>query len=208
MPATAGSQLDIADLVPAEGPFVQALKRAGCVILGKTRTTEFALGGINLKHRIAWNPWDATMHRTPGGSSSGSAVATAAGLCVFAIGSDTGGSVRIPAALCGVVGYKATAGLWPIEGVFPLSHTLDSIGIFTATVHDAAVAFGALTGQSIPERSALDGLRLGKPLNHFFDDLAPEVDGCMAHALAHLAGCGKTPEHASETCDARNVLIV
>jgi aspartyl-tRNA(Asn)/glutamyl-tRNA(Gln) amidotransferase subunit A len=134
MPTTAGSRLDIHDLVPPQGSFVNALQRAGCVILGKTRTTEFALGGFNLDRPPPWNPCDANVPRMTGGSSHGSAVAMAAGLAAFTVGSDTGGSVRWPAALCGVVGYKASGsgkGSWPCDGVLPLSPELDSIGIFT-----------------------------------------------------------------------------
>ena len=99
MPTTNGSLGDTADLTGCEGPFVRTLKQAGCIILGKTKTVEFALGatGINAARGTPWNPWDPSAHRCPGGSSSGSAVATAARLCAFAIGSDTGGSVRIPA---------------------------------------------------------------------------------------------------------------
>lgn len=190
MPTTAGSDLDISDLVQPEGTFITALKRAGCIILGKTATTEFALGGINLKHRMPWNPWDANTPRTPGGSSSGSAVAMAAGLCAFAVGSDTGGSVRIPAALCGVFGYKSSPGIWPCDGVFPLAPTLDSLGTFSRTARDAAVIFSTLAGQPAPAASALRGLRLGKPVNLFFDDLAPEVDACVDRALGLLENAG------------------
>jgi len=190
MPTKAGSDLPISDLVQPEGSFVTALKRAGCVILGKTRMSEFALGGINFKHRVPWNPWDATTQRTPGGSSSGSAVAMAGGLCAFAVGSDTGGSVRLPAALCGVFGYKSTAGLWPVDGVFPLAPTLDSIGTFSATARDAAIVASTLTGRPAPVAASLSGMRLGRPLTLFFDDLAPEVDACVRQALSELERAG------------------
>ena len=122
MPTTAGSNVDVEDLIGSEGPFVSTLKRAGCVILGKTKTVEFAMGGsgVNLVRGTPWNPWDATTHRIPGGSSSGSAVAAAAGLCAFAIGSDTGGSVRIPA-FSGTFALKTTKGLWPTENVSSLA---------------------------------------------------------------------------------------
>ena len=118
MPTHAGSNLDIADLIGPEGSFVGSLRRAGCVILGKTRTVEFALGatGISTSRGTPWNPWDASVRRITGGSSSGSGVATAAGLCAFSIGSDTGGSVRLPATFCGIFGLKTTVGLWPTDG--------------------------------------------------------------------------------------------
>jgi aspartyl-tRNA(Asn)/glutamyl-tRNA(Gln) amidotransferase subunit A len=148
MPTTAGSRLDVQDLVPKQGSFVNALQRAGCVIVGKTRTTEFALGGFNLDRAPPWNPCDMHVQRMTGGSSHGSAVAMAAGLAGFTVGSDTGGSVRWPAALCGVVGYKASARHWPCDGVFPLSPEMDSIGLFTQTAHDAAWVQAALGGQA------------------------------------------------------------
>ena len=176
MPTTAGSRLDVADLIGPEGPFVDLLRRAGCVFLGKLKTVEFALGavGISEPRGTPWNPWDAAVQRIPGGSSSGPAVAVAAGLCGFAIGSDTGGSVRLPAAFCGVFGHKTTVGLWPTAGVFPLSSVLDSIGPLTRSAADAALLFGALTGQEVapapPER-----LRLGRPTSYFFDRLDPAV---------------------------------
>ena len=116
MPTNAGSRVDVSDLVPPQGPFVTALERAGCVLLGKTVTTEFAMGGINLAHRMPWNPCDAQTARMTGGSSHGSAVAMAAGMAAMTFGSDTGGSVRWPAALCGVVGYKASTDHWPVRG--------------------------------------------------------------------------------------------
>lgn len=147
MPVTAGSRMPLNDTIGAEGPFVKVLKRAGCIILGTTKTVECAFGaaGINSVRGTPWNPWDARTHRLPGGSSSGSAVAVAAGLCAFAIGTDTGGSVRVPAALCGIFGLKTTVGLWPTQGVFPLSRTLDSIGLLTRDAGDAASALAALT---------------------------------------------------------------
>ena len=129
MPTTAGSNVDVADLIGPEGRFVKCLKRAGCVILGKTKTVEFALGGAgsNRVRGTPRNPWDAEVFRAPGGSSSGSVVAMASGMCGFAIGSDTVVRVRGPAAFCGVFGLKTTTGLWPTDGVFPLSPTLDTL---------------------------------------------------------------------------------
>jgi len=139
-PTTAGSKLDVLDLIGPEGPFVKRLRQAGCVILGKVKTVEFALGavGISQPRGTPWNPWDAAVHRIPGGSSSGPAVAVAAGLCGFAIGSDTGGSVRLPACFCGTFGHKTSVGLWPTAGVFPLSGALDTIGPLTASAADGA----------------------------------------------------------------------
>jgi len=109
---------------------VERLLAAGMVVLGKTQMVEFAFGGwgANPKLGTPWNPWDLGAHRVPGGSSSGSGVAVAAGLAPAAIGSDTGGSIRIPASLVGITGLKTTGGLISLRGAFPLSSTLDSMG--------------------------------------------------------------------------------
>jgi len=189
-PPTAGSKLDLADVVGSEGPFVQALKRNGCIILGKTWTSEFALGGINFVQRVPWNPCDPDVHRTPGGSSGGSAVAQAAGLCAFAIGSDTGGSVRMPAALCGTFGHKFSTLAFPLDGIFPLSPTLDSIGTFTAHAADAATIWTALTEIPCPHPMRAAGLRLARPAQLYYDDLDPEVTSSMDAALARLTHAG------------------
>jgi aspartyl-tRNA(Asn)/glutamyl-tRNA(Gln) amidotransferase subunit A len=192
MPTTAGSNLDVAELIGSEGTFVKGLRRAGCIILGKTKTVEFAFGavGTNSVRGTPWNPSDAQVHRIPSGSSSGSAVAVAAGLCAFAIGTDTGGSVRLPAALCGVFGLKTTFGLWPLDGVFPLSPSLDSIGLLTRTAEDAALAFATLTGRSLVAPFAARGLRLGKPKGYFFRNLEPAVERCVAAAEEALTRAG------------------
>ena len=188
MPATAGSKVDVSDLIGSEGSFVRALRQAGCVILGKTKTVEFAFGvtGISAPRGTPCNPWGSDVHRLPGGSSSGSAVAVAVGLCAFAIGSDTGGSVRIPAALNGIFGLKTTSGLWPTDGVFPLGRDLDTIGPITKSAADAAVVFGVLTDTPAPQPAPLGGLRLGKPESYFFRNLDPEVEKCTVAAMAAL----------------------
>ncbi len=192
MPTTAGSRMDVADIVRAEGPFIRALKRCGCIILGKTWTSEFALGGINFVQRVPWNPSDANVHRTPGGSSGGSAVAMAAQLCAFAIGSDTGGSVRLPAALCGVVGHKFSSNAFSLEGIFPLSPTLDSIGSFTRSAGDAVLVWNALSGGRKIFPAQLDGVRLAKPRQHFYDELDHGVEQTVAQALERLCRAGAT----------------
>lgn len=185
-----GSNVDISDLIAPEGEFVARLRRAGCVFLGKTRMTEFAFGLVNVIHPTPWNPCDARVHRMTGGSSSGSAAALAAGMCAFSIGSDTGGSVRHPAAMCGLVGYKSSFGLWPLDGAFPLSTALDSLGTFHDSAHDAALAFAALSSRPVPEPARLAGLRLGRPSNHYYDDLAPEVAAATDDALRVLRDAG------------------
>lgn len=127
---------------------VERLRAAGAVVIGKTHTVEFAFGGwgTNAAMGTPWNPWDLTTHRTPGGSSSGSAVALAAGLCSASIGTDTGGSVRIPAGLCGVVGLKTTRGLISRHGLVELCPTHDTVGPLTRTVRDSAILLDVMSG--------------------------------------------------------------
>lgn len=189
MPTRLGSRLDFSDVLEPEGSLVQALRRAGCVILGKTRTTEFALGGINFSQPTPWNPRDPAVHRSPGGSSSGSAVAVAAGQCAFAIGSDTGGSVRQPAALCGLTGYKASAKEWRADGVFALSPTLDSLGWITRSAADTASVYSALGGAELPSVS-VRGLRLGMPGLAFPHELDADIAEAFTAAVGKLTQAG------------------
>jgi aspartyl-tRNA(Asn)/glutamyl-tRNA(Gln) amidotransferase subunit A len=186
MPTGAGSRIDVSDLVPPQGSFVTTLQRAGCIVLGKTATVEFALGGYNLTHRLPWNPCDPRVPRMTGGSSHGSAVAMAADLCGFSIGGDTGGSVRWPAALCGVVGFKTTATRWSGDGIFPLSPQMDSVGYFAATADDAAFIEAALSGRPPAPAPSPQSLTLAVPADHFLQNLDPEVAACFDAALQRL----------------------
>ena len=181
------------DRVPAEdAELVRQLKQAGAVLVGKLNLHEFAFGvsGIVSAFGPMKNPWD--LERITGGSSSGSAAAVAAGLCIAAIGTDTAGSIRCPSALCGTVGLRPSAGLLSCKGVVPLSTSFDTVGPMTRTVRDAALLLGALvaeTGSSVPnDWAALDdsvaGLRVGVPRKGFYDDLQPEVAACVEGALA------------------------
>jgi aspartyl-tRNA(Asn)/glutamyl-tRNA(Gln) amidotransferase subunit A len=192
MPTTNGSLADTSDITGPEGRVVQKLRQAGSVLLGKTRTVEYALGatGLNKARGTPWNPWDAEVHRFPGGSSSGSGVGTAAGLCAWGIGTDTGGSVRIPASFNGLFGHKTTVGRWPTDGVFPLSPTLDSIGPLTRHAADAAIIHAVMTGEEIPQAANLSRLRLGRPTTFFEDDLDEPVAECFAAACAALKAAG------------------
>jgi aspartyl-tRNA(Asn)/glutamyl-tRNA(Gln) amidotransferase subunit A len=209
MPVRCGSRVDVSDLIRPEGPFVARLRRAGCVVLGKTRTTEFASGGMNLTYPTPFNP-RGTRNRplAPGGSSNGSAAALASGLAAFTIGSDTGGSVRIPAAYCGLVGFKSSAGRWPIDGIFPLSPTLDTAGFLTHDMADAATVLTALDGAVIPPRP-LRGLRLAKPTVFFLDDIDPAVLATFDAAIARLerAGAVVAPIEVPEAADVSGVLV-
>ena len=192
LPTTAGSNLLLDNIATADASVVQRLNQAGMVLLGKAQTVQFAFGapGINHHHGTPHNPWQATPH-VPGGSSSGSGVAVGAGLVPMALGSDTGGSVRIPAALCGVVGLKTTVGQVSRAGVFPLSWTLDSVGPLTRSVEDAALVYQAMRGPDPADASThhtapyedvlstlkdgVRGLRLGFAESVFWDDADPEV---------------------------------
>ncbi|MEP7062774.1 MAG: amidase [Betaproteobacteria bacterium] len=188
-PFNPGTDIDVADLVPQQGPFVSALKQQGCIVLGTTKSTEFAASTINTRKSMPWNPWDAQTKRVCGGSSHGSAAALAAGMCAFAIGSDTGGSVRLPAALCGLVGFKPSMGIWSTDGVFPLSPTFDTVGVFTHSAVDARLVFATLTGHETLASPALSDLRLGRIAN-LFEDLDAPVADAMTRAMSKLARGG------------------
>ncbi|ALM81608.1 amidase [Bordetella sp. N] len=193
MPAHAGTRLPIADLMPREeGSFLRRLRELGCVILGKTRSVEFALGitGLSTPRGAPRNPWDASQPRVTGGSSSGAAAAMGAGLCALAVGTDTGGSVRVPAALCGRVGLKTGAGRWSTDGVLPLSHELDTIGLVSASAADAALVYAAIEGVAPPPAVNLAGLALALPRAYFYRDLAPDIATATAAALNALERAG------------------
>ena len=145
---TGGSKAWAARVSSVTATLAERLIGAGMIVLGKTHTVEFAMGswGTNTHLGTPRNPWDLATHRTPGGSSSGSGVAVSAGLAPGAIGTDTGGSVRLPAAWCGIVGLKVTAGRISTHGVLPLSSTLDTPGPMTRSVEDAALMYRALNG--------------------------------------------------------------
>src|SRR5207248_11546221 len=147
-PTRAGSKV-LVDAPPAstDAPVVRRLRAAGAVIVAKTNMVEFAFSGIGINPHYGTPGNPADRSRVPGGSSSGSAVAAADGMCDIGIGSDTGGSCRIPAALCGIVGYKPSKFRVPTEGAFPLSYTLDSIGPLARSVRDCAAADAVVAGE-------------------------------------------------------------
>ncbi|MEE2803310.1 MAG: amidase [Pseudomonadota bacterium] len=150
LPTTAGCQLRTTHISRQTATIAQRLLSAGGIFLGKTKTVEFAFGGWGTNQRMGtpWNPWDSNCHRTPGGSSSGSAVAVSAGLAGCAVGTDTGGSVRLPAAMCGIVGLKVSQGALPVDGIVPLSHTLDTPGPMARCVSDVALMYETLLGRN------------------------------------------------------------
>ncbi len=178
-------------------PVVERLLAAGMVPLGKTQMVEFAFGtwGTNPHLGTPWNPWDLATHRVPGGSSSGSGVAVAAGLAPAAIGSDTGGSVRIPAALNGITGLKTTVGLISTQGAFPLSTTLDTIGPMARSVEDAALLTAAMTDARAPAVAApaadISGVRIALiPEDQYPIAVEPAVSAALQAAAQTLRALG------------------
>lgn len=173
---------------------VSRLKRAGAVLVGRTNMTEFAFTGvgINPHYGTPANPFDRAARRIPGGSSSGAAVSVTDGMCAAAIGSDTGGSVRIPAALCGIAGFKPTQYRVPLEGVFPLSPTLDSIGVLAATVGLCAAFDAVLAAEKSADDPETDfrAVRAAVPTNYFLDDLEPAVAVAFQRALEAISAAG------------------
>lgn len=183
---------------------VERLLEAGWAPVGKTQTVELAYGGWGTNRAVGAprNPWDSEVHRAPGGSSSGSAVAVAAGLCDVALGTDTGGSVRIPAAACGVVGLKPGRGLVPLRGVHDLAPSLDTLGTLARGVADAARALeiisrpdGTETGRGMFDAEAalkrdVRGWRVAALVLDDIVDLEPEIARLYAQALDALRGAG------------------
>ena len=190
------------DRIPTEdAEVVRRLKTAGAVLLGKTNMQEFAFGGTSIVSYFGavHNPWE--LNHIPGGSSGGSAAALAADLCYAALGSDTAGSVRLPASHCGIVGLKPTYGLVSIRGVVPLSWSLDHVGPMARTVADTALLLQVIAGydaqettsvqMNVPDYSKTIGtkvssLRIGTPREFFFTNLDPEIEAAMKEALSVL----------------------
>jgi aspartyl-tRNA(Asn)/glutamyl-tRNA(Gln) amidotransferase subunit A len=192
---TAGSRA-LEDAAPAahDAPCVARLRAAGFVPIGRTNMTEFAFSGlgINPHHGTPLNPYDRQAGRIPGGSSSGAAVSVTDAMAFGALGTDTGGSCRIPAALCGIVGFKPTARRVPTGGAFPLSTSLDSVGPLAATVACCAVLDAVLAGEPAAELAPfpLAGLRMAVPQTMVLDGLEPAVARAFDAALAGLREAG------------------
>ncbi len=199
MATTGGARLLEGAVAQQDCAVIERLSNAGMVLLGKTNTVQFAYGGagINHDHGTPHNPWSDTPH-LPGGSSSGTGVAVAAGFAPMGLGSDTGGSVRIPASLNGVTGLKTTVGRISRDGVFPLSWTLDTVGPLARSVMDCALSYQAMNGPDRRDESTLghaahnaleqiDGgvrhLRLGVAEGLLFEDIDPEVEGLVRATL-------------------------
>lgn len=202
---TAGSKI-LADWVPDhDATAVARLKAAGAVILGKTNTHEFAYGVTtdNPHYGATRNPWD--LSRVPGGSSGGSGTAVAASLCSASLGSDTGGSIRIPSAACGVVGIKPTYGRVSRHGAIPLAWSLDHVGPLAKSVADAALVLTAIAGydpldatsgrDEVPDYSQalsgdIRGLRIGVPEQYFLENIDPEIRSAMEEAIQQFGKLG------------------
>ncbi|KJS54068.1 amidase [Streptomyces rubellomurinus subsp. indigoferus] len=200
MATTASSRVRAGHRATADSTVATRLNAAGAILLGKTHTHEFAFGLTTPQTRNAW-----ARDRVAGGSSGGSAVAVASGTATFALGTDTGGSIRVPAALNGVVGLKPTYGLVPRHGVTSLSWSLDHVGPITRTVEDAALVLTALAGHeprdpaSLPQPAThyrpgtgtdLTGLRIGLPRSYYFDHVHPQVEAAVRHAIGQLEALG------------------
>ncbi|WEO93309.1 Asp-tRNA(Asn)/Glu-tRNA(Gln) amidotransferase GatCAB subunit A [Streptomyces sp. FXJ1.172] len=197
---SASSRVRAGHRAPADSTVAARLREAGAVLVGKTHTHEFAYGLTTPQTRNAWD-----RSRVAGGSSGGSAVAVASGMATFALGTDTGGSIRVPTALNGVVGLKPTYGLVPRHGVTSLSWSLDHVGPITRTVEDAGVVLTALAGHdprdpaSLPTSATdyrpiadtdLTGLRVGVPRTYYFDHIDPEIEAAVRRAIDRLQALG------------------
>ena len=203
----AGTHLLADNVAASDATVVRRLRQAGMVLVGKTHTVQFAYGGVGVNHDTGTprNPWRDDEPYVPGGSSSGSAVAVAAGLVPVALGTDTSGSVRIPASLCGVTGLKTTVGRVSRSGVYPLSATLDSVGPLARTVADCALVYEAMQGADAGDpttaaqtphdvragiKAGVAGLRLAFIETLFFDGVDPEVATAVRAAGDVLANLG------------------
>ena len=200
LPIQAGTRRELPVRWQREGFLVRAIRRLGGVIVGKTHTVELAFGGVGLNPNTGtpMNPWDADRHRVPGGSSAGAGVSLWEGSAMLALGSDTGGSVRIPASATGVVGHRHTTGRWPTTGVVPLSTTLDTVGLLTPTVEDSRYAFGVIDrlADHSPESGSdaspnqVSGLRIGVPRSNLWSGATEGIAAVVRRALDDLEHAG------------------
>lgn len=199
-PTTIGSPIHAQRMAATTARLVRQLQQAGAIVLGKTHMVQFAMGawGTNEHMGTPRNPWDDAVHRIPGGSSSGSAVAVAGRLAPVSIGTDTGGSVRVPASYCGITGFKPTVGRIATHGVATLSQTLDSVGVFAHSAADARAVFDALAPVQPGEwaeasdapRFDVRGMTLGRLPDSFLRDVQPAVHAAYEEALVEFRALG------------------
>ena len=202
--------LDDTPSAAQDAPVIRRLKSAGAVLTGRTNMSQFAFSivGLNPHFGTPGNPWDRT--RIPGGSSSGAAVSVADDMSIAAIGSDTVGSIRAPAALCGIVGFRPTQRSVPLQGTIPLSVTLDTVGPLARTVHDSALVYATISGEPWRELKPLriKGLRLAVPQTRVLDELSPAVSRAFDRASGRLSDAGAELDDASfgyfDEIEARN----
>ena len=200
---TLAGSIALRDAPPAErdAAIVRCLRQAGAVIIGKTNMVEFAFSGLGLNPHYGTPGNAADPLRIPGGSSSGAGVSVAEGTSEISIGSDTGGSVRVPAALNGVVGFKPTAHRVPLDGTFPLAPSLDSIGPLGRNVQDCAFADAVMAGEDpyLLKPHPLAGLRIGIPRGRLFSQSEPMVEQAFEASLTLLSGAGaRITDHSIE----------
>lgn len=193
-PTLAGSKV-LRDAPPAtvDAPAVSRLRSQGAAVVGKTNMTEFAFSGVGINPHVGTprNPADTAIARIPGGSSSGAAVSVALGLAVAGLGSDTGGSIRIPAALCGLVGFKSTQSRVPRTGTVELSRSLDTVCAMTRCVEDCLLVDAAIADTPLTvRRRPLQGMRLAVPATLMFDAIEPAVAAAFSRALSALSSAG------------------
>jgi len=202
LPTFAGTSRQLPEKWSNDAWLVARVRTAGGCIVGKTHTVELAFGGVGINPHwdTPWNPWDADVHRVPGGSSAGAGVSLCEGSALLALGSDTGGSIRIPAALTGNVGMRTSLGRWPTTGVVPLSSTLDTVGALARTVEDSAWFFGSVDPRWGDPRALLDqlertqvrDLRIGIPRCDIWEACQADVREALDLALAELEAHGAT----------------
>lgn len=200
LPVFAGSDTELPETCRQAGPVVREVMRQFGAVVGKTHTVEFAFGGLGLNAHwgTPLNPWSKEGARVPGGSSSGAGVSLVQGSALLALGTDTAGSVRIPASFTGQVGLKTTQGRWSIDGIVPLSASLDTPGLLCRTVEDLIYSFSAIdparnsygASEIVPAR--LSGLRIGVPDNFFWDGADASIVACVENAIGSLARAGAT----------------
>ncbi len=212
VPTTCSSRILDGFIPPYDATVMRRLNQAGMVLLGKTNMDEFAMGSSteNSGYKVTRNPWD--LDRVPGGSSGGSAAAVAADLCTAALGSDTGGSIRQPAAFCGIVGVKPTYGRVSRYGLVAFASSLDQIGPMTKDVRDAAILLGVIAGHDTCDSTSVNvpvpdyvaqlgrevtGLRIGIPKEYFIEGMDPEVETAIRAAINVLESLGAKAESIS-----------
>lgn len=198
MPTYAGTSSEIGGNWAKSGTLIQAITQQLAPITGKSHTVELAFGGVGINEHwgTPWNPWDTQTHRVPGGSSSGAGVSLCQGSALLALGTDTAGSVRIPASVTGKVALKTTISRWPTNHTVPLSSTLDTPGLLANSIADLTYGYCAVESRlrcrtfSMPQPRSINGLRIGIPEHFFWDDISPSIAQVVDQAGKQLEEAG------------------